>query len=122
MQRFRISCLTLSPSAPAPNSQTGEAECGEGKAGGLGDELGIELHAKPRGLDGILHAYDLNSGTTLWSADLGASASGGIAIANGVVVVGAATPAFAPFIRTGNTVQAFAVAQEIASPVASPVS
>ncbi|HEV2529398.1 MAG TPA: PQQ-binding-like beta-propeller repeat protein [Thermomicrobiales bacterium] len=67
---------------------------------------GIVFHA---GLDGILHAYDLTTGDELWSYDLGGSASGGVAIANGVVVVGAATPLFAPFIRPGNTVQAFAL-------------
>ena len=59
------------------------------------------------GMDGILSAYNLSDGVELWSFDLGASASGGVAIANGIVVVGAATPQFAPFVRPGNTVQAF---------------
>ena len=67
---------------------------------------GIVFHA---GLDGVLHAYALTSGDELWSFDLGGSASGGVAIAEGVVVVGAATPQFTPFIRPGNTVQAFAL-------------
>lgn len=72
------------------------------------------------GIDGILHAYLLPNGVELWKADLGASASGGIGIADGVVIVGAATPAFAPFVTTGNTVQAFGFAATEAAPVASP--
>ena len=73
---------------------------------------GLVFHA---GLDGIIHAYDLMDGTELWSFDLGGSASGGVAIAGGVVVVGAATPAFAPFIRPGSTVQAFAIGAPLAA-------
>lgn len=68
----------------------------------------LAFHA---GMDGILHAYVLNDGTELWSADLQASVSGGVAIADGVVVVGAATPAFAPFVQAGNSVRAFGLAQ-----------
>jgi polyvinyl alcohol dehydrogenase (cytochrome) len=78
------------------------------------------------GMDGILHAYLLPNGVELWSAELGASASGGIGIADGVVIVGAATPEFAPFVTPGNTVQAFGFAQAetvpAATPIASPVS
>jgi polyvinyl alcohol dehydrogenase (cytochrome) len=69
------------------------------------------------GMDGFLHAYDLTDGTQLWSADLGASVSGGIAVASGTVVLGAATPEFAPFVRPGNTIQAFMLRDD-ATPVA----
>ena len=74
------------------------------------------------GIDGILHAYMVANGVELWSAELGASASGGIGIADGVVIVGAATPAFAPFVTTGNTVQAFGVAQPDEAPATTPVA
>jgi outer membrane protein assembly factor BamB len=47
------------------------------------------------GIDGLLHAYAVADGTELWQSDLGASVSGGIAVSRGVVVLGAATPAFA---------------------------
>jgi hypothetical protein len=59
------------------------------------------------GIEGVLHAYGLSTGTELWRADLGASVSGGIAIASGLVVLGAATPPFAPLVKGGNTVRAF---------------
>jgi polyvinyl alcohol dehydrogenase (cytochrome) len=72
------------------------------------------------GTDGFLHAYALADGTELWQADLGASVSGGIAVANGIVVLGAATPAFAPFVRPGNTIQAFALGPTPATPIPSP--
>lgn len=68
------------------------------------------------GLDGFIHAYALSDGTELWSYDLGASASGGVAVADGTVIVGAATPQFAPFIRPGNTVQAFRVGERGGTP------
>lgn len=74
------------------------------------------------GIDGILHAYLLPNGVELWKAELGASASGGIGIADGVVIVGAATPAFAPFVTTGTTVQAFGFATVEAAPVATPIA
>jgi polyvinyl alcohol dehydrogenase (cytochrome) len=64
----------------------------------------LVLHA---GLDGVLHVYALATGDELWHAELGASVSGGIAVGEGVVVLGAATPEFAPFIKPGNTVRAF---------------
>jgi hypothetical protein len=53
---------------------------------------------------------------------LGASASGGIGIADGVVIVGAATPEFAPFVTPGNTVQAFGFASTESAPVATPMA
>jgi polyvinyl alcohol dehydrogenase (cytochrome) len=59
------------------------------------------------GLDGILHAYALKDGAELWSADLGGSASGGIAVAGDTVVLSAATPAFAPFVKAATDVVAF---------------
>jgi len=77
----------------------------------------VVFHA---GIDGILHAYTLGTGIELWQFDLGASASGGAAIADGVVVVGAATPEFAPFVRPGTTIQAFGFGAP-AAPAASPV-
>ncbi len=74
------------------------------------------------GFDGILHAYALVDGTELWSSNLGASVSGGVAVADGVVIVGAATPQFAPFITVGNQIHAFALGSSDATPVASPVA
>ena len=84
------------------------------------------------GLDGVLHAFALVSGTELWSADMQASASGGVGVNGGYVVVGAATPQFADFIKTGSTINAYVVggtpvataapATPEASPMASPVS
>jgi len=73
------------------------------------------------GIDGVLRAYAVADGRALWQADLGASVSGGIAVAGDTVVLGAATPAFAPFVRPGNSVVAFALTgAPAASPVASP--
>jgi polyvinyl alcohol dehydrogenase (cytochrome) len=72
------------------------------------------------GMDGFLRAYALADGQELWSADLGASVSGGIAVAEGTVVLGAATPEFAPFVRGGRAVVAFALGESLASPVATP--
>lgn len=77
----------------------------------------LVLHA---GLDGVLHAYALATGDELWHADLGASVSGGIAVGDGVVVLGAATPEFAPFIKPGNTVRAFGLTGRTGTPVATP--
>jgi polyvinyl alcohol dehydrogenase (cytochrome) len=74
------------------------------------------------GFDGILHAYDLAEGIELWSYELGASVSGGVAVAEGVVVLGAATPVFAPFILPGTTVRAFGLTGEAGTPAASPVA
>ena len=74
------------------------------------------------GFDGILHAYALADGTELWSADLGASVSGGIGIADSIVVVGAATPQFAPFILPGSSIRAFGPPSGNATPVGSPVA
>jgi polyvinyl alcohol dehydrogenase (cytochrome) len=76
------------------------------------------------GFDGVLHAYGLGSGDELWSYDLGASVSGGIAVAGDLVVLGAATPAFAPFIKAGDQVWAFRLVSppiQQATPEASPV-
>ena len=70
------------------------------------------------GFDGVLRAYALFDGTLLWSYDLGASVSGGIAIAGDLVVLGAATPAFAPFIKGGDQVFAF----RLVSPPAVPAT
>jgi len=71
------------------------------------------------GLDGVLHAYGLTDGTELWTADLTASVSGGTAVADGIVIVGAATPQFADFIKTGNQIHAFGFIAQ-ATPAASP--
>jgi polyvinyl alcohol dehydrogenase (cytochrome) len=61
----------------------------------------VVVHA---GLDGVLHGYALEGGAELLTIDLGASVSGGIAVADGTVVIGAATPMFAPFIRAGSSI------------------
>lgn len=75
------------------------------------------------GMDGILHAYALANGDEAWRMDLGASVSGGIAVADGVVVLGAGTPPIAPFVRTGNSIRAFGLEAGNATPVtATPVS
>lgn len=75
------------------------------------------------GMDGILHAYALANGEELWRTDLGASVSGGVAIADGVVVLGASTPSFAPFVRPGTSIRAFAIDAGEATPTgATPVS
>jgi polyvinyl alcohol dehydrogenase (cytochrome) len=69
------------------------------------------------GFDGILHAYGLQDGLEIWSSELGASVSGGIAVASGVVILGAATPQFAPFITPGNLIHGFALPGDDATPV-----
>lgn len=80
----------------------------------------VVFHA---GMDGILHAYHLVDGTELWSHNLEASVSGGIGIAAGVLVLGAATPQFAPFVLPGDTIRAFAIGMPGATPVdATPAS
>lgn len=66
----------------------------------------VVLHA---GIDGTLHAYALQTGQELLNLDLGASASSGIAIAQGFVVLAAATPPFAPFVRPGTSIIAFSL-------------
>jgi polyvinyl alcohol dehydrogenase (cytochrome) len=77
------------------------------------------------GFDGVLRAFGLYDGTLLWSYDLGASVSGGIAVVDDLVVLAAATPVFAPFIKEGNQVWAFRLTSppiESATPeVATPV-
>ena len=73
------------------------------------------------GFDGMIHAYGLADGVELWSYDMGASASGGLGIAEGVVMVGAATPQFAPFILPGTTIRAFGVGDGSSTPEATPV-
>lgn len=79
----------------------------------------VVFHA---GMDGILHAYHLSNGVQLWQSDLGSSVSGGIGIADGVLVLGAATPEFAPFVRPGSTIQAFGFGAAESTPViATPV-
>jgi polyvinyl alcohol dehydrogenase (cytochrome) len=72
------------------------------------------------GFDGVLHAYVLADGTEVWTSNLGASVSGGVALANGVVVVGAATPQFAEFIVPGTLIHGFVLADGTATPVGSP--
>jgi polyvinyl alcohol dehydrogenase (cytochrome) len=80
----------------------------------------VVFHA---GMDGVLHAYALTNGAELWRSDLSASVSGGIAVAEGVVVLGAATPEFAPFVKPGTSLHAFALDQDQATPVrATPVT
>lgn len=75
----------------------------------------VVFHA---GIDGVLHAFALADGSELWNVDLGSSVSGGIAVADGVVVLGAATPQFGPFVLPGNTIRAFALGASGATPVA----
>lgn len=70
------------------------------------------------GIDGILHAYKLATGAELFQTDLGASVNGGIAIAGNVIVLAAATPPFAPFVRPGTSLVAFSLSQ--AGPAATP--
>jgi polyvinyl alcohol dehydrogenase (cytochrome) len=80
----------------------------------------VVFHA---GLDGVLHAYALADGSELWRFDLGASVSGGVAVADGVVVVGAATPPFAPFVKSGSSIRAFGLGGGPATPAsASPAA
>lgn len=73
------------------------------------------------GFDGVTHAYAPADGVELWSYDMGASASGGLGIADGVVVVGAATPEFAPFILPWTTLRGFGLDAGSAMPGATPV-
>jgi polyvinyl alcohol dehydrogenase (cytochrome) len=75
----------------------------------------VALHA---GLDGVMRALDLMSGQEFWQFDLGASVSGGITVADDTIVLTAAAPPLAPFIRTGTSVIAFSLGSE--SPVAPP--
>jgi polyvinyl alcohol dehydrogenase (cytochrome) len=83
-------------------------------------ENDVVFHA---GLDGILHAYGLTDGAEIVQTDLGASVSGGIAVAEGFVVLGVGTPQFAPFIRPGNTIRAFAPGANTGTPTpATPVA
>ncbi len=79
----------------------------------------LVLHA---GLDGILHLFSLTDGSEIWSNDLGASVSSGIAATDGYVVLGVGTPQFAPFIKTGNTIRGFILGIPSEAPAASPVS
>jgi polyvinyl alcohol dehydrogenase (cytochrome) len=72
------------------------------------------------GIDGLLHAYALSSGQEIWQVDLGASVSSGIAVSGGTVVLAAATPPFAPFVRPGTAVLAFSLggaAESQATPI-----
>jgi polyvinyl alcohol dehydrogenase (cytochrome) len=78
----------------------------------------VVFHA---GMDGILHAYGLNDGTELFSIDLNQSVSGGVAVADGVVIVGAGTPKFADFVKPGNQIHAFGFVN-VATPAASPTA
>ena len=58
-------------------------------------------------LDGVLHAVTVRDGRQLVSFDLRTSANGGVAVAGDLVVLGAGTPAFAPFIKPGADIVAF---------------
>ena len=58
-------------------------------------------------LDGHLHGFGVRDGAHVLDLDLGRSANGGVAVAGDLVVVGAGTPAFAPFIVPGADVVAF---------------
>ena len=58
-------------------------------------------------LDGILHAVTVRDGRMVATFDLGLSANGGVAVAGDLVVLGAGTPAFAPFITPGADIVAF---------------
>ena len=78
----------------------------------------VVFHA---GMDGILHAYALTDGTELFSVDLNQSVSGGVAVADGVVIVGAGTPQFADFVKPGNQIHAFGFVN-VATPAASPTA
>ncbi len=79
----------------------------------------VVLHA---GLDGILRVRSLADGSEVWSSDLGASVSGGIAVSGDYVVLGAGTPQFAPFVKLGNTIRAFFVSASPAMPAATPIA
>lgn len=69
------------------------------------------------GFDGILRVYGLQDGAELWSAELGASVSGEIAVSSGVVVLGVVTPVFAPFITPGNLIHGLTLPSDNATPV-----
>ncbi len=58
-------------------------------------------------LDGVLHAVTVRDGRQVASFDLTTSANGGVAVAGDLVVLGAGTPAFAPFIKPGADIVAF---------------
>ena len=58
-------------------------------------------------LDGLLHAVTVRDGRSVATFDLGLSANGGVAFAGDLVVLGAGTPAFAPFIKPGSDIVAF---------------
>jgi polyvinyl alcohol dehydrogenase (cytochrome) len=72
------------------------------------------------GIDGVLHAYDLQTGQEHFQIDLGASVRSGIAVSQGFVVLAPATPPFAPFVRPGTSIVAFAIGGATSSPEASP--
>lgn len=74
----------------------------------------LVLHA---GMDGILHVYQLANGNELLSYDLEASVSGGIAVSDEIVVLGAATPGFAPFVKPGTSIRAFSLGRPSATPL-----
>lgn len=72
------------------------------------------------GIEGVLRALGLRDGAELFTHDLGASVSGGVAVAGDLVVVGAGSPAFAPFVKAGsNQVWAFRLAASPSTPVAA---
>lgn len=58
-------------------------------------------------LDGLLHAVSVRYGRSVATFDLGLSANGGVAVAGDLVVLGAGTPAFAPFIKPGADIVAY---------------
>ena len=62
-------------------------------------------------LDGFLHGVTVRDGRHVLRIDLGRSANGGVAVAGDLVVLGAGTPAFAPFVRPGSDVVAFRLAE-----------
>lgn len=75
------------------------------------------------GIEGVFRALGLRDGAELFSHDLGASVSGGVAVAGDLVVVGAGSPAFAPFVKAGkNQVWAFRLSAAPSTPVASPAA
>lgn len=62
-------------------------------------------------LDGVLHAVTVRDGHHVLARDLGRSANGGVAVAGDLVVLGAGTPAFAPFITPGADIVAYRLAE-----------
>lgn len=62
-------------------------------------------------LDGVLHAVTVRDGRHVHRIDLGGSANGGVSVAGDLIVLGAGTPAFAPFIRPGSDVVAYRLAE-----------